>query len=73
MPNGKLENHYKHRPLSAGKNKDKTRFNFKEVNKFELLDYKDSRVKVVFFNKDIKEEFLKKLSFFKEIYDNTIH
>ena len=37
VPNGKLEPHYKDRPLKAGKNPGKTRFNFKEVNKFELL------------------------------------
>ena len=68
MPNGELEQHYKHRPLSAGKNIDKTRFNFKEVNKFELLDGFPSRVKVVYFNKDMKDNFKRRLSFFEKLY-----
>ncbi len=38
MPNGALEPHYKSRPLSAGKTPIEARFNFKEVNIFELLE-----------------------------------
>ena len=68
MPNGDLEPHYKSRPLSAGKNPDKTRFNFKEVNKFELLENMPSRVKVVFFDKSMKDEFKKRLTFFEDLY-----
>jgi len=67
MPNGALESHYKSRPLSAGKNQDKTRFNFSEVNKFELLENTPSRVKVVFFDDNMDERFLKKLLFFKNL------
>lgn len=73
MPNGELEDYYKHRPLSAGKNKDKTRFNFKEVNKFELLNDVHSRVKVVFFDKNMKEEFKKRLGFFEKLYNKVMH
>jgi hypothetical protein len=68
MPNGELEKHYKHRPLSAGKNLGKVRFNFKEVNKFELLDGFPSRVKVVYFNHNMKDEFKKRLYFFENLY-----
>jgi hypothetical protein len=68
MPNGELEQYYKHRPLSAGKNIDKTRFNFKETNKFELLDDAPSRVKVVYFDNDMREEFKSKLAFFEKLY-----
>jgi len=68
MPNGNLKEHYKSRPLSAGKNQDKTRFNFKEVNKFELLENTPSRVKVVFFDINMKDEFKNKLTFFKNLY-----
>jgi hypothetical protein len=68
MPNGELEQHYKYRPLSAGKNRGKVRFNFKEVNKFELLENTPSRVKVVYFNYNMKDEFRKKLSFFEYLY-----
>ena len=68
MPNGALEPHYKSRPLSAGKNPDKTRFNFKEVNKFELLENMPSRVKVVFFDENMKNEYKKRLTFFNSLY-----
>jgi len=67
MPNGELEVHYKNRPLSAGKNIDKTRFNFQEVNKFELLENKPSRVKVVYFNKNMNIELKSKLQFFEDL------
>ncbi len=68
MPNGELEKHYKNRVLKAGKNPDKTRFNRKEVNKFELLDNKPSRIKVIYFDKKMDEETKKKLELFEKIY-----
>jgi hypothetical protein len=68
MPNGELEKHYKSRPLSAGKNIDKTRFNFTKVSKFELLDAKPSRVKVVYFDKKMNNDYKNKLKFFEELY-----
>lgn len=70
MPNGELEKYYGTRVLKAGKNKDKTRFNIKEVNKFELLPNKPSRIKVIYFNKNMEEEYRKKLELFEKIYDN---
>jgi len=65
MPNGELESYYKNRVLSAGKNPDKARFNFTEVSKFELLDNKPSRIKVIFLDNTKHSE---KLKFINEIY-----
>lgn len=64
VPNGKLEEHYKERPLKAGKNPGKTRFNFKEVNCFELLENKPSRIKVVYTNPNMNDWVKHKLSFY---------
>jgi hypothetical protein len=69
MPNGELEKHYKNRPLSAGKNIDKTRFNFTKVSKFELLDDNPSRIKVVYFDKNMHYDYKNKLKFFEELYN----
>lgn len=71
MPNGELEKYYKHRVLKAGKNPDKTRFNIKEVNKFELLENQPSRIKVVYFDKNMPEQHKRKLKLFEKIYDNN--
>ncbi|MDP8032750.1 hypothetical protein QJU43_00685 [Pasteurella atlantica] len=74
MPNGELESHYKERVLKAGKNLDKTRFNIKEVNKFELLDGKPSRIKVIYFDEKMDEDTKNKLTIFEQIYkDNTLN
>ncbi len=67
MPNGELEKYYKERVLSAGKLKDEARFNFQNVNRFELLKDTPSRIKVVYFREDMKEIFKKKLKFFKDL------
>ena len=69
MPNWELEPNYTTRVLQAGKNPDKTRFRFSEVFLFELLDIKTSRVKVIYFDKDMKEEYKRKLGFYEYIYD----
>ena len=69
MPNGKLEEVYKTRVLQAGKNPDKTRFRFSEVQNFELLKGKPSRIKVIYFDKTMKEEYRRKLNFYEDIYD----
>lgn len=69
MPNWELENHYGTRTLQAGKNHDKTRFRFSEIPNFELLENKPSRIKVVYFDKSMKDEFRKKMSFYEDIYD----
>jgi hypothetical protein len=69
MPNGELESHYKKRVLSAGKLIDKARFNFTKVPTFELLEKNPSRLKVVYFNENMKDEWKKKLTFFENIYN----
>ncbi len=70
MPNGELETHYKSRVLSAGKNPDKARFDFTNVSSFELLESKPSRIKVVYFDDKMKNEYKAKLKFFENINNN---
>jgi hypothetical protein len=70
MPNGDLEPHYTTRVLQAGKNLDKTRFRFTEVPDFELLPNKEKRIKVVYFDKNMNDQYRKKVKFFKELFDN---
>lgn len=67
MPNGNLEPYYKTRPLKAGKNLDKTRFNFEEVSKFELLENQPKRVKVIYYDSNMSEKYKKKLVYFKDL------
>ncbi len=62
MPNGELNKIYEHKPISAGKNPDKTRFNFKRTPDFELLN-KEKRVKIVFFKENMDKKYLKRLKF----------
>lgn len=69
MPNGQLFNHYGAKVLKAGKNPDKSRFNFSKVPEFELLEPKRSRVKVVYFDKSMDVKFKKALSLYEKIYD----
>lgn len=68
MPNGQLEEHYGSRVLSAGKNPDKARFHFIEIQNFELLS-NQSRVRVIYFDKNMKEEYKKKLKNILKIYE----
>lgn len=71
MPNGALEPHYQTRVLKAGKNPDKTRFNFSQVPNFEFLDGEKKRIKVVY-NDDstLTDSEKRKMSFIKSIYDS---
>ncbi|WP_027121102.1 hypothetical protein [Mycoplasma leonicaptivi] len=66
LPNGKLEDYYGSRPLKAGKNHGKARFNFKNVSKFELLDGDKKRVRVIYVNPDMSEYLKKQLNFYIE-------
>ena len=82
MPNGELYKKYKGKALSAGKvlypkghelrdtHAKSVRFNFSEVNTFKLLgdDYK--RIKIVYFNENMKEEYLRELDFIKAVYES---
>lgn len=67
MPNGDLESHYESKTLTAGKNLDKTRFNFKKVNKFELLENQLNRMKIIHFNHKMHETYRKKLKYFESL------
>jgi hypothetical protein len=68
MPNGDLEPHYKSRVLQAGKKLNKTRFRFTEVPFFELLENRPKRIKVVYFDEKMNENYKSKLSFFESIF-----
>lgn len=68
MPNGELEKHYGKKVLQAGKNLDKTRFRFIDIENFELLGNK-KRVKVVYFQNDMNEKYKKKLDFFNKLHN----
>lgn len=72
MPNGALVEHYGNRPLKAGKNPGKTRFNIGEVNKFELLPDNPSRIKVVYFSESMDSKTKNKLRLFEDIYKNKL-
>ncbi len=69
MQNGELKSHYGTRVLQAGKNPDKTRFRFSKTPEFELLSNKPKRIKVIYFDKNMKEEYKRKLKFYEDIYD----
>ncbi|MFB4168291.1 hypothetical protein [Virgibacillus sp. JSM 102003] len=70
MPNGELEKHYKERVLLAGKNNDKTRFNFSNVTNFELLKPPQKRIKVVYYKDNMNEKYKTKLKYFEDNFDN---
>ena len=67
MPNGKLWDVYGKSVLKPGKNPGKTRFNFSAVENFSLLHNK-KRVKVIYFDESMKQEYLDKLGFYHRIY-----
>lgn len=72
LPNGMLEPHYKERPLKAGKNPGKTRFNFKNVPEFEILGHGEKRVRIVYKNPVMSEYVCKKLDFYLNNFDPKI-
>lgn len=86
MPNGKLANHYKNRPLKAGKTIDKVydkekkissekytaRFNFSEVSEFELLPEKPKRVRIVYKNPNMSDYVKNKLNNYLKEFDPII-
>ena len=69
VPNGKLVDYYNERPLKAGKNPGKARFNFKEVNKFELLPGQPSRIKIIYKNPNMNNWIQEKLEFYLSLGD----
>lgn len=72
VPNGKLEPHYKYRPLKAGKNPGKTRFNFKDTSTFELLEGNKKRVRIVYKNPNMSTHLKRKLDFYLNNFDPII-
>lgn len=72
MPNGNLEEIYKERPLKAGKNIDKARFNFKECSSFELLKDSPKRVRVIYQNPDMSDNLKRKLDFYLNNFVPTV-
>ena len=71
MPNGELEEIYNHRPLKAGKNKGKARFNFSKVDNFEMLPG-CKRIQVIYVNENLHESYKKQLSFLLNIHKYSI-
>jgi len=67
LPNGQLVEHYGSRVLSAGKINTEARFNFIKVKNFELLENK-KRIRIVYFDKNMKEEYKKRLKDIEAIY-----
>ena len=67
MPNGILSPVYGSDVLKAGKNPGKIRYNFSKTSTFRLLKNEPKRLKVVYFNNEMKHEYVKKLSFIYSI------
>lgn len=72
MPNGKLQKHYKSRPLKAGKNKGKTRYNFNLTPTFELLEGDKKRVRIIYKNPSMSDTIKEKLNFYLTTFDPHI-
>lgn len=66
FPNGLLQPVYKGDVFNAGKNPDKVRYNIKDARDFKVANGR--RLLVVYFNKNAKEEYKKKLQFLYECY-----
>lgn len=72
FPNGKLEKHYKSRPLKAGKNPGKARYNFSNIPTFELLSVNKKRVRIIYKNPNMSKYVQKKLKFYLDNFDPSI-
>lgn len=70
MPNGSLESVYSSNVLKAGKNPDKVRFNFKKTPDFSLLGENKKRIRVVYFDKNMKDEYKNRLTFLHDLYND---
>ena len=69
MPNGLLKNIYEDRPIKAGKNPNKARFNFSQTPDFELLN-DEKRVKIIFFKENMDIKYHEKLKWQYNLYKN---
>lgn len=72
MPNGKLAEHYGSRPLKAGKNPGKARFNFSVVPTFELLEGEKKRIRIIHKNPSMSDYVKRKLKFYLEKCDPNV-
>lgn len=72
MPNGRLQEHYASRPLKAGKNPGKARYNFSQTPTFELLDNNKKRVRIIYKNPAMSEYVSGKLGFYLSNFDPQI-
>lgn len=66
MPNGALSDQYENRPLKAGKNPGKIRFNYSKCHSFELLE-NQSRLKVLLWNENMSDSVKKDLKVITDI------
>lgn len=72
MPNGKLNQHYGSRPLKAGKNPGKARFNFSKVPYFELLGNNEKRVRIIHKNPNMSDYVKQKLQIYLTTFDPKV-
>lgn len=72
FPNGKLVEHYGSRPLKAGKNHGKARYNFSEIPNFELLNGNKKRVRIIHKNPNMSEYVKNKLNFYLTTFNPQI-
>ena len=72
VPNGRLQKHYGSKPLKAGKNHGKARYNFSEIPTFELLDGNKKRVRIIHKNPYMSEYVTKKLDFYLKNCDPQV-
>ena len=72
FPNGKLQEYYGSRPLKAGKNPGKARFNFSGIPEFELLNGNKKRVRIIHKNPNMSDYVKNKLNFYLTNFDPQI-
>jgi hypothetical protein len=75
MPNGqlkKLKTLYGSDVLRAGKNPGKVRYNFSAAPNFILLP-RESRIKVVYFDENMDQAYLNRLTFIESINNNQVY
>lgn len=72
FPNGRLQEHYGSKPLRAGKNPGKARFNFSAVPTFELLGGNQKRVRIIYKNPNMSDYLKKRLDFYLKNFDPQI-
>lgn len=72
LPNGRLQEHYGSRPLKAGKNPGKARYNFSEVPTFELSKGNKKRVRIIHKNPNMSDYVKSKLHFYLDNFDPAI-